>query len=106
MSGNAPEHVLRSRRLTLEPHQHAKQETDVGPVRTGGFWNLGDPANDGGHLASFEDLRAPGHDDLEGVVPVPGPKQVLDACAHLSSLEVPRCSLIEQTALEIRVLGP
>src|SRR5208282_4283926 len=100
MVRHASEKVLRSRRLTFQPHQHAEKQTDVRPIRPDGLWNLGDPANYGGHLALFEDLGASGHDDVECVVPVPGSKQVFEAGTHLPSLEVPGRSLVQQTGFD------
>ena len=74
---------------TFDTHENSQEETDLMPVRSGRLRNLGDPANDGGHLALLEDLRAPSHDDVERAIPVPGPKQILDGQTHIASLEMP-----------------
>ena len=55
----------------------------------GRLGDIADPANDGGHFALLEHFGALTHDDVERRLPVPGPKQVLDALIDLASSEVP-----------------
>ena len=100
MGCHSSENVLCSCRQTFDPHQHPEKEADVRPFRPGGFGNLGDPANDGGHFALFEDFGSPGHDDVEGALPIPR----LEGGTRVRSSDLPwsRCQergLVEQIRL-------
>ena len=101
-----PQDVLAAGRLALGALQEAQEQVHVpasGPHRLG---HLGDPPDDRGHLPALEDLRAPGHDEVQGLVPGAGPEQVLDGPADLTPVEVPTGRLGQQPDLGSGVLGP
>ena len=104
--GNSSEDVLCARRLPFDAFEDPEEEVDVLPADPGRLRNLRDPSGDGGRFALFEHFGALAHDDVQCCVPVPGPKQILDAGVDLAPSEVPRRGSIEQTGFDVRLLRP